>query len=83
MSPVVFRVYRGELLSLSEIARRSCLPRKSVERAAKLAHDVTERLTRLRRWRDVRMLARERGLPMVTVRMRLYRGKSVAEALRA
>jgi O-succinylbenzoate synthase len=81
--PVIYRVYRDELLSLSEIARRSGFSRDAVERAAKRSHDVTERLTWLRQRADMRMCAAALGLHMATVRMRLSRGKSIADALRA
>lgn len=83
MRPPIYRVYQGELLPLREIARRSGFSRGVVERAAKRSHDVTERLVWLRQRADIRLCADALGLQQATVRMRLSRGKSAAEALRA
>lgn len=82
-APEIFRTFHGERLSLSEIARRAGCYRSFVERVAAESDDVTDRIVEWRRRMDIRLCAQSLGLPMVIVRMRLYRGKSVAEALRA
>lgn len=82
--PIIFRTYKGRLLSVSAIAKECGLHRDTILRHARHADDVTELVEcSLRRHEQARETQRAKlhGLKACTFRMRMTRGWTLDEAM--
>ncbi len=78
---MITRIFRGERMLLTAIAKAAGMHRKTIERAASRAEDVTDQIDHLKRLRDMRLVAASHGVPRVLTRMRIHRGWPIDKAL--